>query len=51
MTLLRNFAAYVAAPAGYTVAITAGVKLGATGGVTFPRELSLPGVSSFRGHG
>jgi uncharacterized membrane protein YccC len=32
-TLLRNFAAYAAALAGYTVAIVAGDLLGATGGV------------------
>lgn len=31
-TLLRNFAAYAAAPTGHTVAIIAADKLGATGG-------------------
>jgi hypothetical protein len=34
---LRHFATYAAAPAGYTDAIIAGDKLGAT----FPWELSL----------
>jgi hypothetical protein len=38
---LRHFATYAAAPAGYTDAIIAGDKLGATGGATFPKELSL----------
>jgi hypothetical protein len=41
---LRHFAAYAAAPAGYTDAIIAGDKLGATAEATFPWELSLRGV-------
>jgi hypothetical protein len=43
-TLLRKFAAYAAAPAGYTVAIIAADKLGATGGGPSPGSFLRPCV-------